>query len=398
MKKALVLLVVAVAAGIIILKLRNEVPAVASGAGGASLAPSRTAAGAAAVRPSPDAQQPARAKAAARTVATAPPKAGASTGVSVAAQQPPERIAAAHAIEPPAAPARLAAVVTEAPALSPPVAASVPPAPPQAMLLSSTTTVGAHGSAAAQASTSTAEVTSQAAIAALEKATALMKEEKYVEARTVLNKPYLGSRGDQAGKLREVLDQINKEVVFNPRSVDGAIVHVVQPKEQLTSIARKYHVNWRMLQLINGMTGDRLRAGQKLKVIAGPASAIAFKNEFRLALLVGGVYVKEYPIAIGKVGSETPDGAFVVDVMQEKPRWYKPSGGVVEYGQEGNMLGERWIGFANQSGAAGLGIHGTNDETSIGTKCSNGCIRMRNADVIELYNFMHPGSRVEVRD
>jgi lipoprotein-anchoring transpeptidase ErfK/SrfK len=392
MKKALVLLVVAVGAGIAILKMRNVAPAAASVAEGASAARSQTAATAPVV-PSPlNAAQPAKAQAVPRAVAKAPPKVGSSPGVGIAARPALERTAVAQASDPQTPPALLAAVGMPAPAASPSVAA------PHAMLLSSTTSTEKPRPTEAHASAATAAVTPAAAASALEKAAALMKEEKYVEARAVLNKPYFGSHGEQAAKLREVLDQVNKELIFNPRSVDGAVVHVVQPKERLTSIAKQYHVNWRTLQLINGMTGDRLRAGQKLKVIAGPASAVAFKNEFRLALLLGGVYVKEYPIAVGRDGSETPNGMFVVDVMQEKPRWYKPGGGLIEYGQEGNMLGERWIGFANQSGAASLGIHGTNDETTIRTKCSNGCIRMRNADVIEFYNFMHPGSRVEIRD
>ncbi len=264
------------------------------------------------------------------------------------------------------------------------------------MLLSTTTTTVTAKTAVASAAS--ASVTPEAAASAMARAAALMKDGKYVEARAVLNTPYLESRREQAAKLRDMLDQINKELVFNPRNVEGATVHVVKAKERLTTIARLYHVNWRSLQTLNGMSGDRLRLGQKLKVISGPASAVAYKSEFRLALLLNGVYVKEYPIGIGKEGSETPKGAFTVSIMQEKPTWYKPSGGVVGYGEEGNMLGERWIGFENQPGATGIGIHGTNDETTIKTKCSNGCIRMHNADVVELYDFLHPGSRVEIRD
>ena len=81
--------------------------------------------------------------------------------------------------------------------------------------------------------------------------------------------------------------------------------------------------------------------------------------------------------------------------MLVQPRWYT-DGGIIEYGEEGHLLGERWIGFRNEPGANGLGIHGTNEEATIGTKCSNGCLRMRNDDVIELYDFMLPGSQVHI--
>ncbi len=41
-------------------------------------------------------------------------------------------------------------------------------------------------------------------------------------------------------------------------------------------------------------------------------------------------------------------------------------------------------------------IHGTNEEDKIGTPASHGCIRMRNRDVIELYDMVDPGCEVIV--
>jgi lipoprotein-anchoring transpeptidase ErfK/SrfK len=43
-------------------------------------------------------------------------------------------------------------------------------------------------------------------------------------------------------------------------------------------------------------------------------------------------------------------------------------------------------------------IHGTPDEASIGTAASHGCIRMRNADVIELFDLVGAGTLVEIVD
>jgi len=42
-------------------------------------------------------------------------------------------------------------------------------------------------------------------------------------------------------------------------------------------------------------------------------------------------------------------------------------------------------------------IHGTNEPESIGRAASSGCIRMRNIDVIDLYNRVQVGARVVVR-
>ena len=41
-------------------------------------------------------------------------------------------------------------------------------------------------------------------------------------------------------------------------------------------------------------------------------------------------------------------------------------------------------------------IHGTNQEQSIGQPMSNGCIRMRNADVIRLFDLVEVGVLVEI--
>lgn len=43
-------------------------------------------------------------------------------------------------------------------------------------------------------------------------------------------------------------------------------------------------------------------------------------------------------------------------------------------------------------------IHGTPHESSIGTPASHGCIQMRNADVIELFDRVEPGTLVEIAD
>jgi len=41
-------------------------------------------------------------------------------------------------------------------------------------------------------------------------------------------------------------------------------------------------------------------------------------------------------------------------------------------------------------------IHGTPDSMPLGKPGSHGCIRMRNADLIELFDFVKPGTEVEI--
>lgn len=41
-------------------------------------------------------------------------------------------------------------------------------------------------------------------------------------------------------------------------------------------------------------------------------------------------------------------------------------------------------------------IHGTNQEAQIGTPASHGCVRMRNADIVELFDQVRTGTPVEI--
>ena len=42
-------------------------------------------------------------------------------------------------------------------------------------------------------------------------------------------------------------------------------------------------------------------------------------------------------------------------------------------------------------------IHGTHDEAAIGTPCSHGCIRMRNLDMLDLFEHTFTGERVTIK-
>jgi lipoprotein-anchoring transpeptidase ErfK/SrfK len=110
----------------------------------------------------------------------------------------------------------------------------------------------------------------------------------------------------------------------------------------------------------------------------------------KLALVEGGQVAKVYPIAVGAPGSPSPAGEFKVVTRITDPTYYSP--GVVIPAGAGNPLGPRWIGLSKKS----FGIHGTNEPRSIGRRASHGCIRMRNADVTELFELVQPGDTVEL--
>ncbi len=110
----------------------------------------------------------------------------------------------------------------------------------------------------------------------------------------------------------------------------------------------------------------------------------------KLAFLENGRVVKVYPIAVGAHSSPTPAGRFRIINRLTDPTYYSP-GVVIPAGDE-NPLGPRWMGLNRKS----FGIHGTNEPRSIGRRASHGCIRMRNQDVLELFELVRVGDTVEL--
>jgi lipoprotein-anchoring transpeptidase ErfK/SrfK len=109
---------------------------------------------------------------------------------------------------------------------------------------------------------------------------------------------------------------------------------------------------------------------------------------------------KRYGIAVGMAGLETPAGMYSVQDKQVDPAWHVPNspwagslaGQVIPGGRSDNPLKARWLGIAN-----GVGIHGTAEDWSIGSRASHGCIRMHVSDVIDLYPRVGVGTPVLIR-
>ncbi|MEO1070196.1 MAG: L,D-transpeptidase [Cyanobacteria bacterium J06638_6] len=118
-------------------------------------------------------------------------------------------------------------------------------------------------------------------------------------------------------------------------------------------------------------------------------------SERRLYAYQGDREVASYPVAVGRESWETPTGEFTVFQRQQDPAWEHPLTGAIVAPGPDNPLGARWLGFWTD-GTNAIGFHGTPDEHLIGEAVSHGCVRMRNADVIELYDHVELGTRVIV--
>ena len=106
-----------------------------------------------------------------------------------------------------------------------------------------------------------------------------------------------------------------------------------------------------------------------------------------------------YGIGVGREGF-TWSGVQQVTRKAEWPDWIPPAEMIARQpylarftaGGEGNPLGARAIYLGNTM----YRIHGTNMPETIGTSVSSGCIRMLNADVIDLYSRVDIGTKIIV--
>jgi len=98
-----------------------------------------------------------------------------------------------------------------------------------------------------------------------------------------------------------------------------------------------------------------------------------------LYLLDDNTVIRGFPVGIGKILTQTPEGIYSIVNKVPNP---------------GGPFGAYWMGLSRPH----YGIHGTNDPSSIGKEVSHGCIRMYNQDVIQIANIVTIGTSVTIRN
>ena len=194
-------------------------------------------------------------------------------------------------------------------------------------------------------------------------------------------------------ELKKKIEDINMRLMQNQPQKEEFVIYVVQVGDSLSKIAKNHNTTVELIKNMNGLTSDLIRIGQKLKVNVAEFSILADKSENILTLKKNGIPFKTYKIATGRENG-TPVGTFVITEKLIKPIWTKPGVGIVMPDDPEYELGERWMAISIK----GYGIHGTNDESSIGKQSTSGCIRMKNEEVIELYDIVPAGTSVEIVD
>ena len=130
-----------------------------------------------------------------------------------------------------------------------------------------------------------------------------------------------------------------------------------------------------------------------------PGTIVVNTAERRLYLVLGNGQALRYGIGVGRDGFRW-GGVHKITAKKEWPDWTPPSQMIARRpdlprhmkGGIENPLGAR----AMYLGSSLYRIHGSNEPWTIGTNVSSGCIRMRNEDVIDLYERVRVGTKVVV--
>jgi lipoprotein-anchoring transpeptidase ErfK/SrfK len=130
-----------------------------------------------------------------------------------------------------------------------------------------------------------------------------------------------------------------------------------------------------------------------------------------------GKILASYPVSTSRFGLGTEEGSFRTPtgrfricekIGAGEPAWTIfqgriPTGCLAEPGGEEDLILSRilWLEGLDPENASTreryIYFHGTNQEALIGTPASHGCIRLRNLEMIDLFNRVEAGTAVEIR-
>lgn len=180
--------------------------------------------------------------------------------------------------------------------------------------------------------------------------------------------------GKDGRKLRDnLLEKELKAAVLNANAPHRVVarVHAIKPEITKGEVAAEY-----------------------------PSYLTLDRGTFTLRLWKHLKLAKEYTVAVGMEGLETPEGLYEIQEKEVNPPWHVPNspwagdlaGQTIPPGPE-DPIKARWMGIFE-----GAGIHGTEETESLGTAGSHGCVRMSIPDVIELYPQVEVGTPIYIGD
>ena len=194
------------------------------------------------------------------------------------------------------------------------------------------------------------------------------------------------------------------------RSIEDAIIVFIVCDNGRVRIGHRSHGLYGSSLIGPGrrFTGNWYHAGNRcacknLTIGQGAGVLTVDTRTRKLYLSLGGGQAMQYGIGVGRQGFEWK-GAATIGRKAVWPGWTPPPEMLerrpdlpqhMEGGLD-NPLGARALYLFKGNKDTLFRIHGTNEPETIGRAVSSGCIRMHNADVIDLYQRVPKGAKVVV--
>ncbi|TAN38169.1 MAG: L,D-transpeptidase [Verrucomicrobia bacterium] len=190
-----------------------------------------------------------------------------------------------------------------------------------------------------------------------------------------------------------LLGEIHVTLAFSRRPMPEKTDYTVQVGDTLAGLAKKFTTTKELIRRSNNFSGDVIRLGDRFRVLGAKWAVTVNKNNNDLLVTMNDKFFKRYRVGTGQY-SMTPTGTFHIVSRLEHPTWYRAGGAPVPYGDTNNVLGTHWISLDIPH----YGIHGTWETNTIGQQSSQGCIRLLNSQVEELYILLPEGTPVTITE
>ena len=185
---------------------------------------------------------------------------------------------------------------------------------------------------------------------------------------------------------------LNIRLLFSSTVTPKSILYEIKPGDTLEKIAKEFKTTAELIMKSNNLAGEKIIPGRRLKVWSGAFNILVDKSQNTLLLKSDEEIIKAYIVSTG-LNNSTPVGNFKIVNKLTNPTWFK-AGAIVPPASPENILGTRWLGID----VPGYGIHGTTDPLSLGKQATQGCVRMSNTEVEELYAIVPLGTEVTIID
>ncbi|MFH1622607.1 MAG: L,D-transpeptidase family protein [Candidatus Omnitrophota bacterium] len=192
--------------------------------------------------------------------------------------------------------------------------------------------------------------------------------------------------------VQNKLENLNIKILLSGINIEKSQIYEVKPGDALVKIAKQFNVTVDSIAKANNVKNNIIYPGMKLRVLKGTFSIFVDKSQNILILKFDDEVIKTYSVSTGDNNS-TPIGTYKIINKLVDPVWYK-DGQAIPASSPENILGTRWLGFDLPK----YGIHGTTEPENIGKQITQGCVRMRNEEVEEIFSLVPVGTVVTIVD